>query len=194
MPLTSWTFFCPVLWKEKVYKSQSKEFTNWVHMLYLFLQNWSLRSFPCGTCNQVLFDSNNTRQSEGQLYPPPLQNSEIILHTFHEKSSRGIRDKEWTRNRRIPTFDLQVWPWPWAAMGSAHQLDEVNIWPEFHENPSRCIGDIEWTWNGRVQMFDLQVWPWPWARGVGTWVLHNGPLRLTFDPSYMKILQGVKEI
>ena len=64
---------------------------------------------------------------------------------FHENPSSHLGDMERTRNKAS-----NLWPSSMTLtltrdgrdMGSAHCLDEVNIWPKFHESPLSRLGDM----------------------------------------------------
>ena len=79
------------------------------------------------------------------------------------------------------------------TMGSAHRLDEVNMWPSYMTN-LQVVLKIWSRHEIQPQTIDLKVWPWPWPGMVETWVLHIVLMRWTSDPSFMKILQAVFEI
>ena len=118
-----------------------------------------------------------TRQSEGQLYPPP-QNDNRAASKF--KAQIG---------------GLQLWPWPWVyiEMGSVHHLTKANIWPKFNKYLSKGLGDMEWTWNSRLKLVTFNCDLDPESACV-RWVLHIASLRQTFDQNFMKIFQRVQEI
>ena len=117
------------------------------------------------------------------------------LSTVSWKPFERLRRYKQTRNRQESVIE-NSWPsivtWTLSrhgrVMGSTHHLTKVNIWPKLNESPLKGSGVTEHTRKGYRKLVtsdcDLDLEPTD-----ELWVLHTVFLRLTFDQSYIKILE-----